>query len=122
MWFEIKAKPYVASGARHIFKAISLVKQLSEEVQKVVVPVLQRNAYFAHHENVLFAMLADENPTIRELAWRRIKQSHSNESSKKVRKFKIRELNFDCKDYHNIIWQSIDVTEPPATRPSLILS
>ena len=61
-------------------------------------------------------MLADENPTIRELAWRRIKQSRSNKSSKKVREFRIPELNFDCKDYHNIIsWQSIDVTEPPAT-------
>ena len=85
MWFEIKANPYVASGARHISNAISLVKQQSEEVQKIVVPVLQRNAYFAHHENVLLAMLADENPTIRELAWRRIKQSRSNKSSKKVR-------------------------------------
>ena len=32
------------------------------------------------------------------------------------------ELNFDCEEYHNIIsWQSIDVTEPSATRPSLIL-
>ena len=29
MWFEIKANPYVASGARNILKAISLVKQQS---------------------------------------------------------------------------------------------
>ena len=116
MWFEIKANPYVTSGARHIFKAISLVKQQPDDVQKVVIPVLQRNAYFAHPENILIAMLADENASIRELAWRRIKKSRSEELSKKVREFKIPELNFECNDYHDIIsWQSIDVTEPPAT-------
>ena len=64
MWFEIKANPYVASGVKHIFIAISLVKQQSEEVQKNVVPVVQRNAYFAHPDNVLIAMLADEDPSI----------------------------------------------------------
>ena len=42
IWFEIKASPYVTSGARHIFKAIFLVKQQSNEVQKVVFPVLQK--------------------------------------------------------------------------------
>ena len=82
MWFEIKANPYVASGARHISKAISLVRQETEEIEKIVVPVLQRNAYLAHHENVLIGMLADENPITRELVWRKIKKSRSNKSSK----------------------------------------
>ena len=116
MWFEIKANPYVASGARHIFKAISLVKQQPVDVQKIVVPVMQRNAYFAHHEIILLTMITDERPTIRELAWRRIKKSRENKSSQKVREFKIPELKFDCNDYQDIIsWQSINVTEPPAT-------
>ena len=47
MWFEIKANLYIASGAWRIFKLISMVKQESDEVQKILFPVLQRNEYFA---------------------------------------------------------------------------
>ena len=61
MWYKMKANSFVTSGVRHSFNAISLVKQQSDELQKVVFPVLQRNAYFAHPENILIAMLADEN-------------------------------------------------------------
>ena len=111
MWLEIKANFYAASGARHIFKAISFVKQQYEEVQKIVVSVLQKR-----HKNILIAMLADENSNIKELAWSRINKSRSNESSRNVREFKITELNFECKEYHNIkSCVSINVTEPPAT-------
>ena len=43
-------------------------------------------------------------------------KNRSDKSSQTIRKFKIIELNFECKDYHSIIlWQSIDVSEPPAT-------
>ena len=55
--------PYVDSCAGHIFRAILLVKQPYQELQKIVLLVLQINAYFAHHEIVLLTMLADENPT-----------------------------------------------------------
>ena len=30
-------------------------------IQDIAVAVLQRNAYFAHHENILLAMLADND-------------------------------------------------------------
>ena len=67
-------------------------------------------------KNILIAILADENSNIRELAWSRINKSGSNKSSRKVREFKITELNFECKEYHYIIsWVSFDVTVPPAT-------
>ena len=115
MWFEIKANLYVASGSRRIFKTISLVKQQSEEVQKVVFPILQINANFTHPENILIATLTVENFNIRKLAWRRTKKNHSENLSKKVGDFKIPELIFECKNYHYIIsWQTIDKTEPPA--------
>ena len=81
MWFEIKAKPYADSGARYIFKA--LVKQQSKKVKEIVLPGMQRNAYFAHHENILLPMLADENETIRKLAWRRLKKCRKKKILKK---------------------------------------
>ena len=46
---------------------------LSETLRKEVLEsVVKRGAYFAHHENVLIAMINDDNMTIRELGFRRI--------------------------------------------------
>lgn len=95
-----------------------LVTEQPKEVRKIIKPVMQRNPFFAHPENILFNMIADETPHIRELAWRRIKKSHeNNKPSMEVLEFKIPELSLDCKDFQNVIsWQSVHVTEPPATK------
>ena len=34
-------------------------------IQDIAVAVLQQNAYFAHHENILLAMLADNDHNVR---------------------------------------------------------
>ena len=68
MWFLIKSNPYVEFGPRHICTALSLIRKQPEEIARVVFPVLQRNSYFAHSDNILLSMLTDEKPQIRELA------------------------------------------------------
>ena len=68
MWFQIKANPFVHSGAHHLFQSVKLMLQQSSEVQEIVFPVLQRNGYFAHPENILLAMISDTRPHVRELA------------------------------------------------------
>ena len=76
MWLEIKANPYVASSARHIFKAISLVKQQSYRRYKKLSFQFCKEMHtliIMKMENVLIAMRADENPSIRKLAWKTIK-------------------------------------------------
>ena len=44
-------------------------------IQDVAVAVLQQNAYFAHHENILLAMMADNDHNVRLLAVNKILSS-----------------------------------------------
>ena len=49
-----------------------MIKRVCEfqncEVQEIALRVLERNAYFAHPENILLGMLADENQKICQIA------------------------------------------------------
>jgi hypothetical protein len=60
VWVEIKYSTYITDGPRHIYKAIQTSLYLSEDSKKVVHPVIERNAFFAHPENILIAMIFDE--------------------------------------------------------------
>jgi hypothetical protein len=62
------------------------------------------NAYFAHPENLLLAMVTDERYHIRELRLRRIiKAKQLISESDSIRIFKPPNLNFEAKDYIEII-------------------
>jgi len=62
--------------------------------------VLRRNAFFAHPENDLLAMLTKNREEIRTLAWRRIKEARTRKDPEAgVRSFKVPPLNLDAKDY-----------------------
>lgn len=72
MWFEIKLKSSVFFGAKHLHKTIKLSRYLPDNLKAIIDPVLQRNGYFGHTENILLAMLADDKMHIRKLAYHRI--------------------------------------------------
>jgi hypothetical protein len=113
MWFKIKFKPSCKDGARHVFETVHRVQGLPQQVKQVVEPVIQRNAYFAHPENLLLSMLSDQRMHIRELGLRRILKARTV-NSRKIRKFDIPKLNFDAQDYTDLIdWQNVTVTSPP---------
>lgn len=72
VWFSIKMHPSCKDGAKHFFLAIQLSRYLSKELRDVIDPVLRRNGYFGHPENLLLTMISDERQYIRELGLRRI--------------------------------------------------
>jgi hypothetical protein len=112
MWFTIKMNPSCKDGAKHVWKTIQRSRYLSTEFKDVIDPVIQRNAYFAHPENLLLSMITDERKTIRELGMRRILRARSESCG--LRKFSIPTLNFNAQNYIDLIdWQMTDVTEPP---------
>ena len=132
-WFEIKIKPSITLGAKHLFKLIQKIPQLRERSQPIVKAVVKNNAYFAHPENILLAMVYDENPAIRKLGWQRIlkakeaasrtsdcKPTHGKRKRKirrEIRYFTIPTINFQANCYHDIIdWNTISVTVPPLLR------
>lgn len=118
MWFAIKINHKFTDGPRHVYKTIESTRYLPEELLQVVDPVLQRNAYFAHHENLLLAMVTDERNHIRELGFRRImKAKQAISESDSIRIFKPPNLNFEAKDYTEIIkWNTSTLTPPPLLR------
>ena len=88
------------------------------EIRKQVDAVIQRNAYFAHEENLLLTMLVYDRASIRQLALRRIlaarKQGSQNCS---MRLFKVPKVNFQAEQYMDLIdWQKTIRVEPPLTK------
>jgi len=113
VWFSIKTKPSCKDGARHLWRTIHLSRYLPDELKQVIDPVLQRNGFFGHPENLLLAMITDERKHVRELGLRRILKARS-QTVAGIRKFTVSELNFDSSDYIELIdWQNTDITEPP---------
>ncbi|CAH1114255.1 unnamed protein product [Psylliodes chrysocephalus] len=91
---------------------IRLSHYLNNELKAVIDPIIKRNAYFCHPENLLLTMLSDDRPAIRQLGLRRILKACTKISTD-VREFVIPELDFDASDYELINWHNCSVTAPP---------
>lgn len=103
-WFDIKTKPSCKYGPIY----------LRDELKNIVLKTIQRNAFFAHPENILLTMLQDEAAHIRELALRRILKAKKELKGKKVREFHLPQLRVEACNYYDLIdWASEKVTEPP---------
>lgn len=118
VWFSIKMNPSASNGAKHLFSMITKSRSLSDESRNIVHQVLQNNAFFAQHENLLIAMIHDESPAIREIGYRRIIKARENPVHRNtIRKFQQPKLLFHATAFHLMIdWQNIQLTEPPLTR------
>ena len=65
VWFAIKKQPECYTGPHHLYLTISLSRSLDSEIKKIIDPVIQRNGFFAHPENLLLAMITDADLEIR---------------------------------------------------------
>ncbi|CAH2109254.1 unnamed protein product [Euphydryas editha] len=118
IWFSIKLHSSCSYGSKHLFNVIFRSRYLEQRLKKIIDIVIQRNAYFAHPENILLAMLGDERQMIREKAVNLILQTRQENVSSaevaEVRSFNVPPLNMNAKDYTEMIdWKMIEVTEPP---------
>ena len=82
VWFKIKESKYLTDGPKHVFDLIKSSRFLPENLIKVIDPVIERNAFFAHPENLLLSMIVDERAHIRELGLRRIIKARAVSSKK----------------------------------------
>lgn len=111
-WFDIKCHPSCKDGGKHLWALISRSRYLTTDLKSVIDPVLQRNSYFGHPENLLLTMLSDNEKHIRELALRRILKAR-RDKPQKLRLFQVPEINMDANVYYDLInWQN-KITEPP---------
>ena len=72
-WFEIKFNNKITDGPKSYLNILTQVMGfLKKIIQDIAVAVWQQNACFAHHENILLAMLADNDHNVRLLAVNKI--------------------------------------------------
>ena len=72
-WFEIKLNNKITDNSINFFNIVqNIIKFSKRKIQDVAIHILQKNAYFAHHENVLIVMLGDDDEEIFHLAVNKI--------------------------------------------------
>jgi hypothetical protein len=114
MWFKIKFHPYCFNGAGHLYEMVHLIRYMGLKEKETVQKVIQNNAYFAHPENLLIAMLSDNKLSIRKFAYNKVIEARRNAPTNTLRQFIPPILNFNANNYTELIdWNQIDVTEPP---------
>lgn len=114
VWFAIKCNPYCYNGAHNVWLSISLSRQFDKEIKRIIDPVIQRNSFFGHSENILLAMTVDPQLTIRQRGLEMILKSRRNKNSGQPRIFSLESFKFDACDYtHLIDWDKCVITEPP---------
>src|SRR5688572_6677979 len=65
---DIKCRPICTDGPRHLLQQIKQQSLSSSTCRNITWPVVQRNAYWAHQENVLLSMLGDDDDDNRKAA------------------------------------------------------
>ena len=72
-WFQIKFNNKITDRPKNYLNILTQVIGFPNKIiQDIAVAVLQQNAYFAHYENILLAMLADNDHNVRLLAVNKI--------------------------------------------------
>ena len=84
MWFHIKIHPSIIEGPLNTFRRLQLLKNLNAEEKKVAKKAVQRNAFFAHSDQLLLAMCADNDETIRQKAVTLIQKLRINEMAQEM--------------------------------------
>ena len=98
-WLSIKRDSCCMSGAKHLFMYPLFT---DAHTCHSLYTIVQRNGSFAHHENVLLAMIDDANPMMKQLASCRILQAR-RKVAPRVREFKVPIFNFEATTYYQMI-------------------
>lgn len=115
-WFRIKRNSTCVDGSKHLHFIIEKSRGLPAKYRAVIEKTIAHNAYFAHPENILLAMVTDDRAAVRELGIKRVLLSRMQQrrGHGEVRFFVVPKLNFAAKDYYEMIdWEATAITPPP---------
>ena len=112
-WFKVKTEKSIKDGARHIHYFIKLTRYLDKKYQSIINPVIARNAYFAHPENVILSMISDSRRNVGQEAIEKILQAwRDNSDNTAVHIFRVPDINFQANDYTDMVDLS-SASSPP---------
>ena len=112
-WFQIKSKHKLTDGPKNLFDLYKRIQNFPNlKVKNIALKVIERNAYFAHPENILLGMLADPDESIRKAAVDKIVhiRNHGAKATEWLKKaaktwlfFVLRWTQINCKaqSYHD---------------------
>ena len=113
-FFNIKCKKSVLDGCIHLSNLIKSSQFLPKKYLTIVNSSIQRNAYFAHAENILIAIVNDGDMNVRREGWFKILLARRGEINNEIRQFNIPKINFNCTTYKDMIdFDEIELTVPP---------
>lgn len=117
-YFNIKYHNSCTKGSIHFLNLIKFSRYLEPEHFEIVKKVCKDNGFFAHPENILLAMIYDDEPQIRQLGFQRIltAREEMEETYGKVRSFIPPHINFDAENYYDLFDWNEPYSEPPFTR------
>ena len=142
-WFETKKQNQIIHGAKNFFNLVHRIQQFPHsEIRFIASKVVQRNAFFAHPENVLLGMLGDDDEEIRRLAVNKIQglrgkslqHSIPNDnfrggyvencqntkdaiSKSNITIFQVSIINFNARSFHQMVnLNGREVNQPPAIK------
>lgn len=117
-FFQIKYQKSCTKGSINFFHLVKSSRYLEKNLYEVVKQVCKDNAYFAHSENLLLAMIYDDNPEVRRMGYHKIlcARDASEVNYGEVRDYHAPSINFNCEKYYDLIDWELDYTEPPFTR------
>lgn len=118
-WFLIKVKPGAIHGSRNVFKYICWIRKLPMDVQLVIRPVIENNAFFFHPENILLSMVteteSEDSALIRSDAYEKILLTRIDPLPT-IRTLYVprNTIHFNSNSYIEMIdWNKFQITEPP---------
>jgi hypothetical protein len=114
-FFSIKQRCRFTDGALNFFGILKRVLSFpNNKVRKIATDVLQRNAFFAHSENIIVGMLGSSLDDIRQMGVETVLSLRASEPrSTEVRKFEVPQLNFDAQHFYEMTTNNGDNTEVP---------
>lgn len=121
-WFWIKINPSFTNGAKHVHRLLTFArKSLSSDTWTIVCEKIYNNSYFLHSENVLLAMITDDDRNIRRRAYDLIIKARQRDQGKVVQNVRVfrkpskTDIN-ECADhYSNVLDWDNHYYEPPFT-------
>lgn len=116
-WFHIISHPTCQDGAKNFFFTLTLYQKLDKTDQSVIHSVLQNNSYFCHPENILLAVIGDEDENIRKFACEKMvarkTTTHFGDRFRCFDKNSIK-INFTDESYINMVdLENVDFDSPP---------
>ena len=115
-WFDIKCHSDIFSGPKLFHRSIVRLRNVAQDNQEILRPVLQRNSYFAHPENIVLSMLSDTCQEIRTEAINLIKMSR-DKRPELIREFRTPTISFSSESWTKMVnLTDYNDIEPPLTR------